>query len=120
MQFSLNSWQTEAKHSKDHASALESKLSQELNEANAKSEQTIQSHQDEIKTLNSQLKQSTDHLTSQNQQLTEKNQALEAQFDESKKSNIELQTRITELTQTSGDSLSQLNSLNENLKEKEK
>ena len=83
-------------------------------------ETTKKLKESEIETLNSQLKQSNESFTSQNKQLADKLQATEAQHDESKKSNVELQSRITELMQNSGNNSAQLISLNEKLKEKEK
>ena len=74
----------------------------------------------ELENLNSQLKQSSESFAVQNKQLVDRNQTLEAQYDESKKSNLELQARITELMQNSGDNSAQLISLNEKIKEKEK
>lgn len=44
----------------------------------------------------------------------------EQQLDEAKKLNAELQVRINELIQNSGDNSAQLNSLNETLQQKEK
>lgn len=41
-------------------------------------------------------------------------------LEEAKKLNVELQARINELIQNSGDNSAQLNSLNENLQQKEK
>ena len=44
----------------------------------------------------------------------------EQQLEEAKKLNSDLQARINELIQNSGDNSAQLNSLNENLQHKEK
>ena len=74
----------------------------------------------DFENLNHQLKQSSESLLAQNKQLLDKLQTLEAQYDESKKANVELQDRITELMQNSGDNSTQLISLNEKIVEKEK
>ena len=120
MQFNLNSSQIEANHAKDQASALESKLSKDLEEANVKMEHLKQDHEIKITHLNDQLKQSDASFTSQNQELADRLQTAEARYDESKKSNLELQSRLAELMQNSGNNSAQLISLNEKLKEKEK
>lgn len=60
-------------------------------------------------TLQSSFKAVNDKLASNEQQL-----------DEAKKLNAELQVRINELIQNSGDNSAQLNSLNETLQQKEK
>ena len=70
----------------------------------------------ELENLNNQLKQTSESFVWQNKQFVEKCQTLETQYDESKKSNLELQARITELMQNSA----QLISLNEKIKEKDK
>jgi hypothetical protein len=72
----------------------------------------------ELENFNNQLKQSSESLVAQNKQLLDKLQTLEAQYDESKKANVELQDRITELMQC--DNSTQLISLNEKIVEKEK
>jgi hypothetical protein len=74
----------------------------------------------ELENLNNQLKQTSESYGAQNKQLVEKSQTLETQYDESRKSNLELQARITELMQNSGDNSAQLISLNEKIKEKDK
>jgi chromosome segregation ATPase len=74
----------------------------------------------DLENLNNQLKQSSESLLAQNKQLLDKLQTLEAHYDESKKANVELQDRITELMRNSGDNSTQLISLNEKIDEKEK
>jgi CAP-Gly domain-containing linker protein 1 len=96
----------------------------------AEKESTLQTCQTEFETFkNSKLaeldqltndsKLSTESSTTQNKLLTEKLHSLENQYDESKKSNTELQARLTELMQNSGDNSAQLIALNDKLKEKE-
>ena len=91
-----------------------------MKQSQSECENVKQQKDKELENLNNQLKQTSESFVAQNKQLVEKCQTLETQYDESKKSNIELQTRITELMQNSGDNSAQFISLNEKIKEKDK
>lgn len=69
---------------------------------------------------NEELKKSLDSSNQTCKQQSEKCQSTEQQLEETKKLNDELQTRIDEFIKNSGDNSAQLNTLNENLKQKEK
>ena len=70
--------------------------------------------------LNEKLNQSTEQVNNLQKQILEKHLQFETQLEEGKKVQTDLQSRISELIQNSGDNSAQLTTLNENLKEKDR
>ena len=81
MQFNLNSSQIEANHSKDQASALESKLSKGLEEVNDKMQHLQQDHEHEIKHFNEIIQDYDAKLEAKSSEVEEINTQYEKEFE---------------------------------------
>lgn len=92
----------------EKSTAIE-RLTSELESRQKEKEKEMSELNESIASLQNSIKIATDKLAASEQHL-----------DEAKKLNGELQARISELIQNSGDNSAQLNSLNENLQQKEK